>query len=146
MTEAAKDWWCKGYEELSQETPGLAGSLLDRGEAQVRRIAALYALLDSKSDVEPEHLCAALALWDFSAASVKHIFGDKVGDRLEDTILAALKTGPHTDSEISRLFSGNISAERLARAKESLRSQGKIVCYSESTGKRPKNIWELVRN
>jgi len=106
MTEAAKDWWCKGYEELSQETPGLAGSLLDRGEAQVRRIAALYALLDGKSDVEPEHLCAALALWEFSVASVKHIFGEKVGDRLADTILAALKVRPHTDSEISGLFSG----------------------------------------
>lgn len=146
MTEPAKDWWRQGYEELSQGTPGLAGSLLDRGEAQVRRIAALYALLDSQHDVEPKHLCAALALWEFSVASVKHIFGEKIGDRLADTILAALRVKPHTDSEISGLFSGNVLAERLTHAKETLRSQGKIVCHAEPTGSRPKKIWELVRN
>ena len=146
MTESAKDWWRKGYVELSQGIPGLAGSLLDRGEAQVRRIAALFALLDCKSDVEPEHLCAALALWDYSVASVRHIFGEKIGDCLGDTILEALRVGPHTDSEISALFSGNVSSERLAYAKEALKVQGKIICHSEPTGRRPKKIWELVRN
>ena len=146
MTLSAKGWWRKGYEELSQGTLGLAGSLLDRGEAQVRRLAALYALLDGKGDVDDVHLLAALALWEFSVASVKYIFGEKVGDRISDTILQALQAGPCSDSEISGLFRGNIPAERLAHAKETLRSQGKIICHSEHTGKRPKTIWESVKN
>ena len=109
----------------------------------MRRLAALYALLDNEHEVEPEHLCAALALWEFSVASVKHIFGEKVGDRLADTILAALRVRPRTDSEISGLFSGNVLAERLTNAKEMLRSQGKIIYRTEPTGGRPKNVWEL---
>ena len=143
MTEPAKNWWCKGYMELSEGTPGLAGSLLDRGEAQVRRIAALYALLDGKEAVDSDHLLAALALWKCSVASVKHIFGEKVGDRISDTILQALKSGPCSDSDISGLFGRNISADRLSHTKESLKSQGKIVCHAEPTAKRPKNIWSL---
>lgn len=143
MTEPAKDWWRKGYDELSQGTPGLAGSLLDRAEAQVRRIAALYALLGRKREVEPEHLYAALVLWNYSVASVKFIFGEKVGDRIIDTIMEALKCGPLTDSELNALFGRHVSAERLAHAKETLRSQGEIIYRSEPTRGRPRNVWEL---
>lgn len=146
MTESAKDWWRKGYVELSQGTPGLAGSLLDRAEAQVRRIAALYSLLDRKTDVDTKHLFAALALWKYSEASVRYIFGEKVGDRVADTIMSALQEGPLSDTDISGLFSGNLSSSRLAQAKELLRSQGKIQSRSESTGRRPRILWEVVRN
>lgn len=143
MTKAARTWWCEGYQELSQGTPGLAGSLLDRAEAQVRRIAALYALLDQKKDVDDQHLLAALALWKYSEASVRHIFGDKIGDYVADTILAALLRSSDglSDTEISCLFNRHESATRLGQAKTYLQDRGLIESSSRSTGGRPTLSW-----
>src|SRR5439155_1606244 len=46
LDEEAKSLWCERYERLSEGKPGLFGSVTSRGEAQVRRLAAIYALLD----------------------------------------------------------------------------------------------------
>ena len=146
MTEEAKEGWRKIYYQLSQSLPGLAGSLLDRGEAQVRRLAALYALLDCQGEVSNDHLLAALALWKYSVDSVKWIYGDSIGDAVADRIVEALQHGPMSDTAISALFGGNISASRLAQSKQLLRDQGKVTCTVEPTGRRPKNIWKTVRN
>ncbi len=121
---------------------GLAGSLLDRAEAQVRRIAALYALMDGKHDVDTQQIYAAMALWNYSVASVKYLYGEKCGDRMADIIFDALKKGPLSDSDISALFKGNPSAPRLAQAKKLLADQKKIFLTTEQTAGRPKNIWQ----
>jgi len=142
MTDEAKTWWVELYTELSESIPGLAGSLLDRAEAQVRRIAALYALMDGKHDVDTQHLYAAMALWNYSVALVKYLYGDKCGDRIADTIVDALKKGPLSDSDISALFGGNVSATSLAQAKKLLADQKKIFLTTEQTSGRPKNIWK----
>ena len=142
MTDEAKDWWRELYAELSESIPGLAGSLLDRGEAQVRRLAALYAILDCKDDVTVEHLYAAMALWNYSVDSVKCLYGSKVGDPIADTIFDSLGKGPLSDSDISALFGKNVPAPRLAQAKQALVAQKKIRSRTEHTAGRPKNIWE----
>lgn len=142
MTEEAKAWWTKLYTDLSEPTPGLAGSLLDRAEAQVRRIAALYALLDNNHDVDTQHLYAAMALWNYSIASVKYLYDDKCGDPIADTILDALDQGPLSDSDISRLFRGNVPAAKLTQAKQVLVRQKKIFLTTEQTSGRRKNIWK----
>jgi hypothetical protein len=87
----AREVWGKVYEVLSEGKPGLAGSMLARGEAHVMRFACLYAVLDSSKTVHLEHLKAALALWDYSEASVRWVFGDSLGDPLADELLRFLR-------------------------------------------------------
>ena len=147
MEEKARVWWMEAYSELSQGTPGLAGALLDRGEAQVTRLAALYALLDSQKLVGVHHLYAALALWNYSVASVKYLYGTSLGDPIADTMFnALLQPGPLSDTNISALFGGNVPASHLTQSKQLLRELGKIQGRAEPTEKRSKKVWEVVRN
>ena len=142
MTEEARVWWRELYAELSEPILGLAGSLLDRAEAQVRRIASLYALLDCKPNVGIEHLYGAMALWNYSVASVQFLYGEKCGDPIADNIFNAIGKGPLSDSDISALFVGNVSATRLDQAKKLLADQKKIFLTTEKTPGRSKNIWK----
>ena len=72
----------------------MCGALLARAEAQVRRLAALYALLDGTKVIRHQHMKAALGLWQYVEDSVAWIFGDKLGDPVADTILDRLRVAP----------------------------------------------------
>ena len=48
--------WCAIYEKLSEGKPGLLGAVISRAEAQVVRLALLYALLDCSKLIRAEHL------------------------------------------------------------------------------------------
>ena len=147
MTEEARQDWIKIYPALSDEKHGLSGSLLGRAEAQTRRLAALYALLDCRDTVNLEALHAAVALWDYAVASVKWIFGDYAGYAVADTILQALRTrGGLSDTDISNLFGRNVSAGKLAQAKTFLQAGGKIHRKEEETGGRHKVKWHVGMN
>jgi hypothetical protein len=69
----------------------MIGSITGRAEAQVIRIALIYALLDGKPEIELVHLKAAIAVWDFCDESARQTFGDSLGDPIADTILVALR-------------------------------------------------------
>jgi hypothetical protein len=47
----ARDAWTTIYPELSEGAPGLLGAILSRAEAQVLRVALVYAALDSTSTI-----------------------------------------------------------------------------------------------
>ncbi len=83
--------WHRVYRQLSTGRPGLLGSLTARAEAQVMRLACLYALGDGSKVVQASHLRAALEVWRFCFNSAAYIFGDSLGDRQADVLLAALK-------------------------------------------------------
>jgi hypothetical protein len=78
-SEQAREIWASVYPNLSEGKPGLAGALTSRGEAQVMRLAGLYGMLDQSTLIKPEHLLAALALWDYAETSVGYIFGNATG-------------------------------------------------------------------
>jgi hypothetical protein len=122
FSEAAYEKWDRLYPALSAERPGLLGSMLARSEAQVSRLAFIYAALDRSLTVEPVHLIAAAALWEYCEASVEYIFGAKLGDPAADAILAALRERPNglTRTDISNLFARNLSAERIERTLDAL--------------------------
>ena len=61
-TEARKLWHAV-YEQLSTGLPGMLGAMTGRAEAQVMRLACLYALGELSSEVRRHHLEAALELW-----------------------------------------------------------------------------------
>jgi hypothetical protein len=60
--EVAKALWHSVYRELSQGYPGMLGAMLGRAEAQVTRLAMIYALLDCSSVIRRSHLVSALSL------------------------------------------------------------------------------------
>ena len=75
--DAARDRWESFYVELSM-TPrlGLAGAMTGRHEAQVARLALVYALADRRPRVGADHLEAAIALAEYARRSATWALGD----------------------------------------------------------------------
>src|SRR6185295_11508058 len=78
--------WHKVYADLSDGKPGMLGAVTGRAEAQVMRLACIYALLDSSHEIRAPHMVAALAVWQYCLESARYIFGDSLGDPLADEI------------------------------------------------------------
>jgi hypothetical protein len=107
--DEARALWYERYGDLTLERRGLFGAVTARGAAQVVRLSLIYALLDKKPVINPEHLDAALAVWTYAKDSARFIFGDALGDATADRILHALRDASDglTRTEIDRLFSGH---------------------------------------
>ncbi len=149
MTEAAWQVWEAGiYQELSRDIPGLFGKVTARAEAQVRRLACIYALLDQSSIVDLPHLAAALAVWQYAEDSARFIFGDRIGDGLADKILAALREVPGglSRSEIyNEVCKKNKSRSEIEAALSLLQQKGMVAKRIDSYAKRPTETWTYVR-
>jgi hypothetical protein len=144
--ESAKDDWRDVYGTLSEGKHGLFGSIVSRAEAQVIRLAAIYAVMSQSSRIEREHLEAALALWDYAEESVRYIFGDATGDAVADRIMEALRaagTKGMSRTEMRDLFQRNAKIGRLDNALALLSRMGWIYKASEPTAGRPAERWFL---
>jgi hypothetical protein len=142
--DSAKDLWREVYGPLSEGKPGLFGAVVGRAEAQVLRLAALYAVMAESQTIELEHLKAALALWDYAEESARYIFGDATGDPVVDRILDALRAAGKdglTRTEIRNLFGRHKSRDEIDRALALLSSMGRIRREYEPTGGRPTERW-----
>lgn len=116
-SQDAGDAWDAGYEELSRGVMGLFGQATQRAEAQVLRLAVLYAAMDCSVLIEMVHLEAALAVWRYCNDSAKWIFGDRTGNPTADTIIAALRTnGEMTRTDLYNLFQRNMKSDRIGDA------------------------------
>ena len=140
--EATRAWRAL-YKPLSEDQPGLAGALLARSEPHVLRVSMLYALLDASAVIRPEHLYAALAVWEYAEASVHSIFGTTSGNQDADTLRDALRwaeAGRMTKTEIiSEVFHGHIKAHNLNAAIRTLAQEGLVTRqFAPSTGGRRK--------
>lgn len=135
----ARELWIARYPELSEGKDGIFGALTSRAEAQVMRLATLYALLDCSSEIRLPHLQAALALWDYTERSVRYVFGNQLGDPVADEILKNLEQSPDglTRTEISNLFKRHIDSARLSRTIDNLSSLHLIGIRQIETGGRP---------
>jgi len=114
----ARALWHKVYPELSEGKPGLLGAMTARAEAQVMRLASIYALMDCASVVSEQHLRAALAVWKYAKDSARFIFGDSLGDPMADELLGALRSQHDgmTRTQISNHFGRNRGAREIGRA------------------------------
>jgi hypothetical protein len=138
--------WERIYERLSEAKPGLVGALTARAEAQVIRLAMTYALWDGSASIDQDHLMAAAAVWDYADASVRYVFGEKVGNPVADSILAALRNAyPEglTRTDISNLFARNVEAGAIATALQELQGLGlATVSRRAPNGRgRPVEVW-----
>jgi len=141
--ERAAALWRHVYPVLSDGKPGLAGAVIARAEAQVMRLASIYALLDRSALIRPEHLRAALAVWDYCEASARYIFGMAEGDPVADRVLEALEGGPMTQTELNTALRRHVSSKCLKEALQRLSAADKVQCRSIATAGRPTKIWSL---
>ncbi len=142
-SEPAWQIWDAVYEELSGGRPGLIGAVTARAEAQVMRLAAIYALMDQATNIQCEHMKAALAIWEYNMASVRNIFSDMLGNPLADAILRVLKESPDgmTRTEIRDCFGRNQSKASVDVALGELATLGVITREMIPTGGRPTERW-----
>ena len=104
----------------------------------------LYALLDHKAEIAPEHLMAALAVWTYCEQSARHIFGGRLGDPTADIILSALRQARPdglTRTEISTACGRHASTDEIARALSVIHSNGLAKRQAEDTGGRSAERW-----
>lgn len=135
--------WCGVYPNLSEGEVGLFGCVTSRAEAQVLRLACIYAILDKSTVIHKEHLYAALALWDYSEQSAKYIFGDSLGDWIADRIRNSIRDSSQglTRTEINNLFQRHVEKHQIETALSFLKSHGLIQMIVEDTKGRSVERW-----
>jgi hypothetical protein len=145
----AEALWRERYADLAAERLGMYGAITARAEAQVVRLALIYALLDGKQFIMLPHLEAGLEVWRYAETSARIVFGDKIGDQIADTVLAAIRRAGLTGmsrSEIYKLYNGRISASRIDAALNKLAIYKLARCASlASSGGRPAERWHASR-
>jgi hypothetical protein len=141
--DAARALWHDVYGGLSEGRPGMLGAITSRAEAQVMRLALVYALLDRAETIQRAHLEAALALWNYAEASAAFIFGDSLGDPIADELLRALRTQPAgmTRVDISNLFARHRHRGQLESALAALAERGLARFVPEKTAGRTAERW-----
>jgi hypothetical protein len=125
----------------------MLGAVLSRAEAQVIRMAMIYAVLDNRTEIDPAHLRAALAVWEFCEESARQIFGDALGDPIADTILAALRAagpGGKSRAELLDLFSRNQSSAAIRTALVLLVTHGYARSESARSAGRGRPIFDVL--
>jgi hypothetical protein len=143
LTTDARELWWHTYPQLTQPDDGLLGQLTARAEAHVIRLALLYTLLDAQNKIGPDHLHAALALWDYAQRSAAWALKQTTGDPLAEPIHAALAHSPDglTRTQIRDLCQRNLPADRIERALATLVSAGRAQQQRALTGGRPAELW-----
>ena len=143
LDPAARELWWHTYPRLTQPGEGLAGQLTARAEAHTIRLALLYALLDGERRIQPQHLQAALALWEYTARSAAWALDQATGDPLAEQIHAALVRSPDglTRTQISHLLHRNLPAQQLARALDALAATGRAQTQKVHAAGRPTELW-----
>jgi hypothetical protein len=141
---AARAVWAAAYTGEFQSDPGgLVGAVTARPEAQTLRLSVTYALLDGSATIEPVHVMAALAVWRYSEASARRIFGDRIGEEIADRLLEAIRAaGPDgLDGTGQRaVFAGHVSSVKLTAARAELERRGLVKTTDEKTGGRPRIV------
>ena len=145
-SDAARDAWEDLYLQLTLEPRvGQYGSLVARSEAQIVRLALVYALLDRSPVVDAAHLAAATALWRYAERSIAHVFGRSTGNRHADALLRILRDGS-LGREAAKRELGIRTAADLQDAIDLLRQIGAVeaVRVARAGGGRPAEVLRLA--
>ena len=143
LSSNAARLWKSTYPRLTAEAPGLFGAVTSRAEAQARRLALIYALLDRSPKVRTVHLRAALEVWRFCEDSARFIFGGRATESVRDrvrTILQEAKT-KLTRTQISHALKHHVSSADITQALEELRENGLVRTKAIRTGGRSAEVW-----
>lgn len=95
LDRAARDRWETFYRAFRAEPRlGLAGAVTGRHEAQVQRLALVYAMADGSDVIALPHLEAAIAFAEYARRSVVWALGDSTGSRDADALRDLLAQSP----------------------------------------------------
>ena len=144
---AARDLWASVYPGLTADRPGMLGSVTARAEAHVTRLSLIYAVLDRSKEITPDHLVAALALWNYCADSAAYLFGDALGDAVADELLTLLRQRPEgaDRTEIYNHFQRNVPRHRITGALSALEAMGAAAMTREKgDAGRPREVWRAL--
>ena len=146
-TQSGKDLWSRVYPELTAPAvTGALAALLARGAPQVRRLAMMYAALDGENQVDRRHLEAALALWEYCAASVRFVYqsADALsarGLRILEALHESAAAGLSRDQIRRVIGSNNVTAEAISQELSTLREAGLAHAAKQATSGRPREVW-----
>jgi hypothetical protein len=142
--EEADRLWTDIYNGIDDTEGGRVGAILARAEPQIIRLAMLYALLDCSGIIKRVHLEAAKALWDYSEASVRHIFGGNVlskkAQKLRGWLFDADELGL-SKTEIHKKFGNRLKAPELDKLCLELALNGLAFMVSAETSGRAEERW-----
>lgn len=141
---SASATWAAEYSAVSAPRPGVIGKALDRGPAQIKRLALTYALIDSAPEITLDHLKAALALWQYATASTVWIFRDQLPREYRRIIEALSAQGAMNRTAIYGLFGNNTPKDKIDEALELLRYYGMAKPMPIRSGGRPSEVWTLT--
>jgi hypothetical protein len=96
--------WADFYFSSKEGRGGILGAIMARSVAHVLRLTMLYTALDHSTLMEPKHLQAAVAFWQYCVRSAQWIFREKTGNKVADRIYWELCRKPEglTRDEIFR--------------------------------------------
>ena len=144
LSPAARHAWADTYQQLAEPQPGIAGAIAARAEAHTIRLALIYALLDNNRQIQPAHLNAAFALWDYAQRSASWALERTTGNPLAHQIHAALTHAlPDglTRTQLRDLLHRNPTTTQLDQALAALADDGKITSQRVLTAGRPAELW-----
>jgi len=146
--DEAKALWKQVYTELSEGKPGLLGAVTARAEAQVMRLACLYAILDLSELIKLDHILAGLSVWNYCEQSARYIFGETLGDPIADEIKNILdgEQDGMSRTELSNYFKRHKKSEQLERALTMLVARGMVFKKTEETPGRSVTRYFSARN
>jgi DNA primase len=141
----ARELWAEEYKTLSTRSDSMLDALLSRAEAHVTRLSLLYALLDGSAEIRKVHLKAALAVWEYSEASVRYVFGNAVDSNKQKMLDKLERNGPLTSDEIrTQVFSKNKSAKWVAEQLAELEQTRQIRRCQKEFKTKTSEAWEFV--
>jgi hypothetical protein len=134
FSQTASLQWNEIYHELSRESKGksgMPGAIIARAKPTILRLSMIYAALDNQTLIEPVHLSAAKALWDYASNSALWAFGSASGSADSDKILKYLrrcgKQGASRTSIRNEVFSGHKTPASLTEDLSLLQHSGLAV-------------------
>ncbi len=143
--------WAEVYRRLAEEGDqyeGVIGALTARAEPMTLRLSLIFAGLDGTNEIGPEHIDAALAVWDYSQDTVKHIYRGSTGNPLAERLLSAISEAGEkglTGAEQWKAVSGHGTKEEMATARRVLEDRGSITTAQIKTRGRPSLVSVLAR-
>lgn len=146
FTSPARDWWEDHYRGLTSGRPGRLGAATQRGAAQVRRIALLFASLDGAHVLDAAHLDAAYAVWLYASESAAYVLGDSALSSKAQALDAALRNAGAEGMDrvaIRRQVFGTNSASKkeIDIVLSEIRDAGLGLAVVEKTHGRPREVW-----
>jgi hypothetical protein len=148
LSTRARHAWSDAYQRLAEPQPGIAGAISARAEAHTIRLALLYTLLDNSRQIQPAHLTAALALWDYAQRSavwaLERTAGDPLAHQIHAALTHALPDGL-TRTQLRDLLHRNPATVQLDQALAALADDGKITSQRILTAGRPAELWTATR-